>query len=109
MPSHCLVGSIGFLSTRKVCVRFGAIPPTDAELFGRVLHVNVARPMQASMGSRKAVWADADQWYQESLGTGEGEQPGDAGLGGAGPAEPRPLENALRPAVAGVGSEAGKQ
>lgn len=35
-----------------------------AELFGRVLRVNVAKPMAARLGSAKPVWS-ADDWYKK--------------------------------------------
>ncbi|KAJ1460398.1 hypothetical protein M885DRAFT_509348 [Pelagophyceae sp. CCMP2097] len=43
-----------------------------AELFGRVLRVNVAKAMGHKLGSNKAVWS-ADDWFQ-SLPDGENGQ-----------------------------------
>merc|ERR1712139_629965 len=43
----------------------------NSELYGRVLRVNVAKPMRAKAeGSGKAVWADeyADKYYGETTG-----------------------------------------
>merc|ERR1712159_72140 len=43
----------------------------NSELYGRVLRVNVAKPMRAKAeGSGKAVWADeyADKYYDETTG-----------------------------------------
>ena len=39
----------------------------QAELYGRVLRVNVARPQKTKLGSNRPVWADADDWYRNSL------------------------------------------
>eukprot|EP00163_Fabomonas_tropica_P013381 TRINITY_DN24901_c0_g1_i1.p1 TRINITY_DN24901_c0_g1~~TRINITY_DN24901_c0_g1_i1.p1 ORF type:complete len:140 (-),score=29.96 TRINITY_DN24901_c0_g1_i1:294-713(-) len=36
-----------------------------AELFGRVLKVNKSRPLVG--GTNKAIWEDADAWYQKNL------------------------------------------
>lgn len=35
-----------------------------AELFGRVLNVNLAQKNQVSLGSNKAVWT-TDEWFQK--------------------------------------------
>merc|ERR1711934_790151 len=43
----------------------------NSELYGRVMRVNIAKPMKAKAeGSGKAVWADehADKFYDENIG-----------------------------------------
>ncbi len=40
-----------------------------AELFGRVLNVNLAQKNQVSLGSNKAVWT-TDEWFQKQNGEG---------------------------------------
>eukprot|EP01047_Picozoa_sp_COSAG01_P051530 COSAG01_NODE_5328_length_4331_cov_68.471881_2_plen_115_part_00 len=37
----------------------------NSELLGRVLKVNIAKPMSAKEGSNRPVWADADQWAEK--------------------------------------------
>lgn len=39
----------------------------DAELFGRTIRVNIAKPQKIKEGSSKPVWAD-DTWLQEHAG-----------------------------------------
>jgi peptidyl-prolyl isomerase E (cyclophilin E) len=39
----------------------------NAELYGRVLKVNIAKPMKIKLGSAKPVWAEADDWYKDKL------------------------------------------
>lgn len=34
----------------------------DAELFGRVLRVNLSKPMKGKLGASKSVWAQAEDW-----------------------------------------------
>ena len=40
----------------------------EAEIFGRTIRVNVAKPMNRREGSARAVWDD-DQWLQQHAGT----------------------------------------
>ena len=42
-----------------------------SELLGRVLRCNVAREHKIKLGSHKAVWAAADEWYQNNLKEGD--------------------------------------
>ena len=37
----------------------------NSELLGRVLKVNIAKPMSIKEGSNKPVWAEADQWAEQ--------------------------------------------
>ena len=37
----------------------------NAELLGRVLKVNIAKPMSVKQGSNKPVWAEADEWAEQ--------------------------------------------
>ena len=39
-----------------------------AELFGRVLNVNLAQNNQVNLGSTKAVWT-TDEWFQQQNGS----------------------------------------
>ena len=43
-----------------------------AELFGRVLNVNLARNNPVNLGSSKAVWT-TDEWFQQHNGEGTGQ------------------------------------
>mmetsp|Transcript_23168 Transcript_23168/g.47369 ORF Transcript_23168/g.47369 Transcript_23168/m.47369 type:complete len:85 (-) Transcript_23168:228-482(-) len=38
-----------------------------SELEGRVLRVNIAKPMRHKLGASKPVWSH-DEWFKESLG-----------------------------------------
>lgn len=40
----------------------------DAEIFGRTIKVNVAKPQKLREGSSRAIWAD-DEWLQKHAGT----------------------------------------
>lgn len=42
-----------------------------AELFGRVLNVNLAQNNQVNLGSMKAVWT-TDEWFQQQNGGADG-------------------------------------
>jgi peptidyl-prolyl isomerase E (cyclophilin E) len=53
----------------------------NAELYGKVLKVNIAKPVKNKLGSHKAVWAEAEDWYNKTLTE-------DGGEGGAAPAVP---------------------
>ena len=48
----------------------------NAELFGRVLTVNIAKPMKIKLGSHKAVWSEADEWYKNKLKDGDVDESG---------------------------------
>ena len=37
----------------------------NSELLGRVLKVNIAKPMSVKQGSNKPVWAEADEWAEQ--------------------------------------------
>lgn len=37
----------------------------NSELLGRVLKVNIAKPMSVKQGSNKPVWAEADEWAEK--------------------------------------------
>mmetsp|Transcript_27564 Transcript_27564/g.47573 ORF Transcript_27564/g.47573 Transcript_27564/m.47573 type:complete len:146 (-) Transcript_27564:462-899(-) len=39
----------------------------NAELYGRVLKVNIAKPLAIKDGANKSVWSEADRWYKERL------------------------------------------
>jgi peptidyl-prolyl isomerase E (cyclophilin E) len=54
-----------FVEFEEVEDAAAAIDTMDAsELLGRVLRVNLAKPAKNKLGSNKAVWAEADDWYK---------------------------------------------
>ncbi|CAM9861890.1 unnamed protein product [Phaeothamnion confervicola] len=72
-----------------------------SELFGRVLKVNLARPMKHKLGSGKAVWT-AEEWFQQ-MNAGEErdhEGGGDDGDGSGDAAWAPPGPDSLQPAPA---------
>lgn len=44
----------------------------DAELYGRVLTVNVANPRSIKLGFNRPVWAEADDFYSKLKEDGRG-------------------------------------
>lgn len=46
------------------------IVPQGAELYGKVLRVNAAKPMKHKLGAHTAVWS-ADDWYKNTLVEGD--------------------------------------
>jgi peptidyl-prolyl isomerase E (cyclophilin E) len=54
-----------------------------SELFGRTLHVKLARPQAGGGGKSKAVWS-ADEWYASLAAGAGGEDGGAAGAAAAG-------------------------
>ena len=37
----------------------------DAELFGRVLRVTLAKPMKGKLGGSKAIWEQSEEWLKQ--------------------------------------------
>ncbi|CAM9542772.1 unnamed protein product [Sphacelaria rigidula] len=57
------------------CVYSSSLPLSclareGAELYGKVLKVNAARPMKHKLGAHTAVWS-ADDWYKNTLVEGD--------------------------------------
>ena len=46
----------------------------NSELYGRVLKVNIAKPVKNKLGSQQAVWAEAEEWYKKQKVDGELEE-----------------------------------
>lgn len=58
----------GFVQYQELADAEAALDNMDqAELYGRVLRVNHARPQKTKLGSNRPVWAEADDWYRNNL------------------------------------------
>jgi peptidyl-prolyl isomerase E (cyclophilin E) len=54
----------GFVDFEEVADAAAAMDNmNNSELYGRVLKVNIAKPMANKLGSHKPVWAEADKFY----------------------------------------------
>ncbi len=83
----------------------------DAELFGRVLRVTLARPPKAKA---QAVWASADEWYRALKESGDADEDlaaavgGGAGAGGGGGAGAGAAASSSSSSSGGGGGGGGK-
>eukprot|EP00936_MAST-01D_sp_MAST-1D-sp1_P002279 g2279.t1 len=50
----------------------------DAELFGRVLRVNLSKPIKGKLGASKSVWAQAEDWANKLESGADADTPSSA-------------------------------